>query len=268
MSGATGKLEAWLRQLALLAAVVGLGAATLWWSRAAPTGISPIPLATQPVDVPNRKLRFISCDATRHRLQNDLVLAALRGLSPDFLLVQNIEASDIAAIAAELHMSPAFRPADPGGSWGFAIFSNRPLTDVTALPDASGHDGFRAACMIDRRKMLVATVCIKSHGDVIDEGKELTSAWRSGGPTPLVLGGIFAGPLADEGPVEPTTGWFDALSAFVRIGPGPAVPRIFLSPGWSCTGGGALRGFDVTPYWIEAASASTATATTAPATED
>jgi hypothetical protein len=268
MSGATGKLEAWLRQLALLAAVVGLGAATLWWSRSAPTGISPIPLATQPADVPNRKLRFISCDAARRRLRNDPVLAALRGLSPDFLLMQNVEATDLAAIAAALRMTPIFRPADPDASWGFAIFSNRPLTDVTPLPDASGRDGFWAACSIDQRKMLVGTVSVKSHGDVIDEGKALAAAWRSAGSTPLALGGIFAGPLADEGPVEPTTGWFDALSAFVRIGPGPAVGRIFLSPGWSCTGGGALRGFDVTPYWIEAASASTATATTAPASDD
>jgi hypothetical protein len=220
--------------------------------------------------IPGVKLRFVSCDVNRRRLQEEPVFAEIRRLDPDYLLLQNVDSEDVAPIAEAMGMAKWYHPgvyqpsANLGGSrasWGNCVLSKQQIFEGSAIEGGGGVMGAWAVSAVDGKRFLVGSVHLKQTGDSSPESQQLISAWEKRGSEPIVIGGLFCRELAGDDLVQRGSGWFDALSAFITTD-AMRRPQIFLSPGWSCIRGGVIEGFDLAPAWIDASSSAAATAPT------
>jgi hypothetical protein len=230
------------------------------------TVASPGALLAEPHSlVPDRRLRFVTCDVQRRHLASEPVVAAIKTLAPDYLILQNIGESDARAVADAMHLRSVFLAArqqavsslsDPVGD---AVLAKSPLSK----PESAGWSGLWTSSGIGSKNVLLVSISASPSGGT-DGAHSLTSEWMKRGSPPMVLAAPDL-PRGDEF-AEGKSGWFDALSPWLRVVPGtPAAelgPRIFLSPGWSCVAGGSISGYALTPAWIDASSSAFATTPT------
>jgi hypothetical protein len=239
-----------------------------------PSAQSPGAPAEATSQVPNVRLRFVSCDVNRRHLQAEPVIAEIRRLDPDYLLLQNVYPQDVAPIAEAMGMQKWYQPglfqssANPDGLpalWGNCVLSKQQIFEGSSVE--GGGTAAWAISVVAGKKFLVGSIHLKPAGGSSLESQQLISAWQKKESEPMVIGGLFSGELANDDLVQRGSGLFDALSAFVSTDAARR-PRIFLSPGWSCIRGGVIEGFDLAPAWIDASSSAAATATTRPSAPD
>jgi hypothetical protein len=224
-----------------------------------PPAQSPAAPTSAASSVPDRKLRFVVCDLKGRRPGDEGIFAEIRRLKPDYLLLQDVDSNDLASLVTTMQIRMSYPPNGPQASGNY-LLSNQPLLDGEAIDGGDGIVGGWAASVVDGKKFLVGSVRLSASNGTAEE-QRLIVAWQQRGGEPIVVGGIFAGEPMDDDLVQRETGWFDALPAFV---PSDQLTRerIFLSPGWSCIGGGVVRGGDLSAVWIDAASSAAATTPT------
>lgn len=173
-----------------------LGGAVLWGLFLAPRNRPPAAPAV-PWGTPVRPLRFVTVDLGGVPLAEggDLV-ADLRKLDPDFVLVQNARFNDVLPLAEGLGMAKSFHPRlfqrpDPKAkdAPGDAILSIHALYEarpVAVLPDPDIREGrgVRAVAVVDRVKFVV----VSGVGATDQSRKALEADLRREGPPPTVVG--------------------------------------------------------------------------------
>ena len=217
-------------------------------------------------NVPDQKLRFVVCDVRGHHLQDEPVLKTIAAIHPAFLVLLNVEQSDVLALGERLRMRSVFHPASgsagsAGRALGECVLSEYPLSAA----EPAAEIGMWTSSEVAARKFMIAAISVPAVAASASTEQLLTD-WQQRGSPPFVLAGRFPSKFADDDPVHLRSGWFDALSPWERLLPhsppaGGSI-RILLSPGWSCTAGGTISGYALAPSWIEASSAAVATAPT------
>ena len=228
------------------------------------TGGGPTEAASK---VPDQMLRFIACDVRGRHLQDEPVLAEIKRLNPDYLILQNLEEPDSRALANVLQMHAAFgaglaqSASPPIAQYGNCVLSKQMLSP----PQPAAGIGIWTMSQVGNKSFLIGSIIASSAGSQW-AGNELLADWQKRGSPPIVVAGRFPIRFADNNPVQLHSGWFDGLSAWERLLPRPSSgeqpTQIFLSPGWSCRAGGAISGYDLIPCWVDAGSSASATAPT------
>ncbi len=253
--------------------VVGLfavGGGVLWGLVQAPRATSPAAPAGAPWGVPDRPLRFVSWNVLHLQRGMEAVVADIKKLEPDFVLLQEVESRDVVGLAQALgmqtsHHPKAYHPSvnldGPKATWGNVIFSRHRLYDAGSIPNPGGGSfGVWAVSVVDGRKFLVANVHLsatwnanplhvkRSGENRANELAALVAAWRQRGAPPVVVGGDFNQiPLGDNYAVM-TEHWSDALAAIGKTDTtfraGLRRTRIdyfLVSPQWSAKDGGVVE---------------------------
>lgn len=217
--------------------------------------------------VPDQKLRFITCDVRRRHFQNEPVLAEIKRRNPDYLILQNIEEPDARSLADLLQMHVVFRAAStPSTGPTIVHYGNCVLSkQMLSAPEPAGGIGMWTLSEAGKKSFLIGSISVFSPAGP-SASEELLADWVKNGSPPVVVAGNFPIGFAGNDPVQLHSGWFDGLSAWERLPPQlpSAQPRtqIFLSPGWSCRAGGAIAGYELAPFWVDASSSASATAPT------
>jgi hypothetical protein len=250
----------------MLVCAGGLLLAMRWFTGSTPGALT----AAKLPPVPDRRLRFVTCDVQARRLQSEPVLAEIAKCAPDFLILQNTREADVRAVAEAMHLQFAFAASTHGRGreneepQGNAILAK---AAILSLPPG-GPLGLCVSSSIGPTTVLIAALPSPGSSGAWAVAP-LVAQWKDLGSPPIVLAGAFPGTLEADNLVENETGWFDALSAWPAVVRGTSAaklqPRIFLSAGWSCTGGGLISGYAITPAWIDAGSSAFATTPTAKA---
>ena len=184
-----------------------LGGAVLWGLFLAPRNRPPSAPAV-PWGTPVRPLRFVTIDLGGASVDDggDLV-ADLRKLDPDFVLVQNVRFNDVLPLAEGLGMAKSFHPRlfqrpDPRAkdAPGDVILSIHPLYDarpVAVLPDPDIREGsgVRAVAVVDRVKFVV----VSGVGATDQTRRVLEAELRREGSPPTVVGTGQIRPATGEG---------------------------------------------------------------------
>jgi hypothetical protein len=187
-------------------ALFALGGAVLWGLFQAPRNRAPASPAL-PWGTPGRPLRFVSLDIGGQPGVSDALEAQVRGLDPDFVLVQNVRYDDAVPLAEALGMAKHFHPAlfqraDPRSkdAPGDLLLSPHPLYDAGRVDldaDVSRHDahGVRAVAAIDGVRFLVASGVGATDGT----RRAFDVERRQIGSPPAVLSTGFIRTRRDEG---------------------------------------------------------------------
>jgi endonuclease/exonuclease/phosphatase family metal-dependent hydrolase len=165
---------------------------------------------------PEKPLRFVSYNVMENERGIDRVVAQIRLLRPDFVLLQEVYKRDVDAMARELNSgsltfsstiySPSHNILGRSAEWGNAILSRYPLYECEQIPHPdSGSFGVWAWTMVDNHKFMLASVHLTttwklwSWNHWIDSTstryKELTgmlASWEEQDRPPLIVGGDFA----------------------------------------------------------------------------
>jgi hypothetical protein len=215
-------------------------------------------------NVPDQKLRFVACNVRQRHLLDDPVLKQIKALHPDYLILQNIMEPDAEALAINLKLHLAFRAVagadglstNPAGN---CVLSSNMLSSAESV----GGVGMWATSRVATRQFQIASIDAPMDSGPGGDDR-LLADWQQRGSVPIVLAGRFPRSFSANDPVHLRSGWFDGLSPWERLLPNAptASIEILLSPGWSCTAGGTITGYDLAPSWIDASSSSLATTPT------
>src|SRR4051812_38864877 len=136
------------RGVAVILGIFLVGGAVLW-------GLFHVPHAPPgppaPADVkwgvPARRLRFVSYNILHDQRGMSGVVAEVKKLDPDFVLMQEVEYADVVGLASALGMQANFHPslyypsvnlAGPRSSWGNLILSRHPMYEGGSIPNPGG----------------------------------------------------------------------------------------------------------------------------------
>src|SRR6185369_2293880 len=87
----------------LVLGLFALGGAVLWGMFLSPRSPASPPAPAEAVfGVPDRKLRFVSYNILHNQLGLDAVVAQIKKLEPDFVLLQEVESRDLIDLAQGL----------------------------------------------------------------------------------------------------------------------------------------------------------------------
>ncbi len=150
--------------------------------RYAPTSPGTQSLTYVSPQVPEAKLRFVWLDARQTRIAGSPLIAKLRKLSPDYLLAENVDLSDLTPLSQALGMdknavSQNF-PLTDGKASGVCAMSKYPLLDGKPL---SGIPGISAVSTVQGRKFMVAMIRTGNDGDRRLDASALIAYWRLDG---------------------------------------------------------------------------------------
>jgi endonuclease/exonuclease/phosphatase family metal-dependent hydrolase len=206
------------------------------------------------------------------------VLDAIRSERPDFVFLQEVERRDLSRMAAALDMLPAAYYASENlagtfASWGNAILSRYPLSDVASIPNPGGGSfGVWATAVVDEARFKVACVhlsatwkanpkhLIDSSNNRWKELSNLVKAWEEAGSPPIVVGGDFNQLAIHNNYALMTRHWRDALkelgsveftfsTKLVRT----RIDYFLVSKEWRVLSGGVgtSQASDHRPIWVE-----------------
>jgi endonuclease/exonuclease/phosphatase family metal-dependent hydrolase len=180
--------------------------------------------------VPARPIKIVSYNILHNQRGIDRVIAEIRRLDPDFVLLQEVERSDLSRMTEALGSLPAIYHASEnlaGGSasWGNAILSKHRLYDAGTIPNPGGGSfGVWGTAVLDGRKFVVANVHLSatwnanpSHLKQSGENRwrelsNLVKAWQDRGSPPIVVGGDFNQIAFGNNYALMTRDWSDVLA--------------------------------------------------------
>ena len=190
-----------------------LGGAVLWGLYQAPRATSPAAPPATEWGAPDRPVRVASFNALHLQRGLDAVVAEVRKVEPDFVLLQEVDSRDVVSLAAALGMRQHHHPnafersanlAGPKATWGNVIFAKHSLYDAGPIPNPGGGSfGVWATTVVDGKKFVVANVHLSAapgaglphvNASGGDRGKEIANllrAWHERGSPPIVAGGNF-----------------------------------------------------------------------------
>ena len=219
-----------------------------WAARGA--GSPPPPSAAW--GVPDRPLRFVSCNILHGELGLPRVIDEIRKLQPDFILLQKVEREHLSTMTRELRSMPAVYHASenlagPRASWGNAILSRHRLYEGQSIPNPGGGSfGIWATAAIDGKKFRVACVHLSDNKDLTNLVKASEDA------VPIVLGGDFNQVAIHNNSELMTRHWTNALRA---LGKDQNIRTycFLVSKEWKVIDGGAVESDspDHRPIWIK-----------------
>ena len=180
---------------------------------------------------PDKPVRFVSYNILHNQRGIARVIDEIGKLDPDFVLLQEVERSDVTQMSQTLGRFPAIYHASENlagahASWGNAILSRHPLYDAGSIPNPGGGSfGVWATAVIDNKKFVVADVhlsatwnanpahLIESSNNRWKELSNLVAAWQAAGSPPIVIGGDFNQLAIHNNYALMTKDWTDALAA-------------------------------------------------------
>jgi endonuclease/exonuclease/phosphatase family metal-dependent hydrolase len=171
---------------------------------------------------PERQVRIVSFNIQHCRRGTRVVIDELAKFKPDFVLLQEVEKSDLTILADSFGGAPAIYHASEnlGGrraSWGNAILSLHPLYDAGTIPDTgSGSFGVWATAVVDNKKFKIASVHLAAGESGDKELSGLMENWRSAGSPPIIVGANFERAFSSLGHALMTKDWTDGLTALKR----------------------------------------------------
>ena len=188
----------------VIVAMFALGGAVLWGLYQAPRARAPASPQV-PWAAPHRPLRVVSVDAdaggeTAPTVEQ--ILAAVRPLDADFVLLQRVRSEDAAPLAEGLAMQRTFHPqcfqalgTRPRGPIGCLVLSKHPLYDARPLRrEAPGSPcfGVRVVAVVEGSRFSVVSA---RPGDTAAPAtdRELAEALRAPGSPPTMTGVADAG---------------------------------------------------------------------------
>ncbi|HYO11062.1 MAG TPA: endonuclease/exonuclease/phosphatase family protein [Tepidisphaeraceae bacterium] len=280
----------------LVLGLFAVGGAMLWGLFLAPRPSSPAAPAGVGWGVPGRTLRFVSYNVLHNQRGIENVVAAIKPLDADFVLLQEAESRHATDLARALGMTQTYHPrlyersanlAGPRATWGNLILSRHPMYDAGPIPNPGGGSfGVWAVAVIEDKKFLLANVHLSATWNAnpkhlkesgVNRHKELTAlrdAWRARGSPPAVIGGDFNQIPMGNNYALMTERWTDALGALGQtgstFGEGLLRTRIdyfLITDAWKPLGGGiiAADASDHRPIWVDLSPAAPPTAAAPPA---
>jgi endonuclease/exonuclease/phosphatase (EEP) superfamily protein YafD len=254
----------------LVLGLFALGGAVLWGLFHAPRATSPAAPATAEWGVPARPLRFVSFNVLHLQRGTDGVVAAIKALDPDFVLLQEVESRDVVGLAQALGMQRSHHPNayhasvnldGPKATWGNLILSRHPLYEAGSIPNPGGGSfGVWAITEVDGKKFVVANVHLsatwKANPLHVKESGEnrarelaaLAGSWRERGSPPIIIGGDFNQIPFGNNYAAMTEHWSDALAALgkndMTFRTGLLQTRVdymLASQQWLATAGGVVQ---------------------------
>jgi hypothetical protein len=153
------------------------------------------PPASAVWSLPEKLIKIVSFDIQHSRQGNRAVLAEISRLNADFVLLQNVNKSDLTVLSEAFSSVPAIYHGSENlvgksANWGNAIFSRYPVYEagtVTAGKEPSF--GVWATAVIGNCKFKIASIHL---ADSEVELAELLQAWRAIGAAPIIVGGDVA----------------------------------------------------------------------------
>jgi endonuclease/exonuclease/phosphatase family metal-dependent hydrolase len=206
------------------------------------------------------------------------VLEDIRRERPDFVFLQEVEKRDLSQMTEALDMLPPAYHASTNlagmfASWGNAILSRHPLSEVESIPNPGGGSfGVWATAVVDGTRFKVACVhlsatwkanpkhLIDSSNNRWKELSNLVKGWEEAGSPPIIVGGDFNQLPIHNNYELMTRHWRDALKdlgkAESTFSAGPLRTRIdyfLVSKEWRVLAGGvgASEASDHRPIWVE-----------------
>jgi endonuclease/exonuclease/phosphatase family metal-dependent hydrolase len=236
------------------------------------------PPASAAWGVPDRPLRFVSYNILHNERGMPRVIAEIKKLDADFILLQEIEREHLSAMTRELGSLPAVYHASENlagrASWGNAILSKHRLYEGKSIPNAGGGSfGVWATAAIDGKKFRVACVHLSAtykfdlkhfEESAVNRYKELANlvkAWEDAGQPPIVLGGDFNQLAVNNNYELMTRHGSDALkglgkdqNTFRHKLLATRIDYFLVSKEWKAIDGGVVDGdaSDHRPIWIKA----------------
>jgi len=234
--------------------LIVFGAIILGGLYLAPKGHAPIVPPNVPAGVPGRSLRFVCYDMARQHPQNDPLFAAIAGLRPDYVLLQDVEEDDAIQIAELLQMQRSFHPqlyqrsehlAGRKGTWGNLILSRQDLYDGAPIGGIRGGFGATALSVVDGKQFRVA--CIHLAGGEMGgaETADLRKLAASQIGLPFVVTVLASDPAPPGG-----------LSFLTRAA-GSEGEWMYTSGDWvvGAMGSASASGKGAAPMWVDLAAA-------------
>jgi hypothetical protein len=203
------------------------GGAVLWGLYLAPRARSPV---SPPVRwaAPTRPLRFVSIDCAAGgdgAPTPEQVVAGVRPLDADFVMLQRVRSEDAVSLAEGLGMQRTFHPqcfqalgTRPRGAVGCLILSKHPVYEAQPVRHGARDApcvGVRVVAVVDRSRFAIVSAAPTTVPGSAD-------AWRGDGIAPTVAG------VADAGGAIVA----DARWAPTRAGTAP-LPRSSVSIRWA-----------------------------------
>jgi endonuclease/exonuclease/phosphatase family metal-dependent hydrolase len=226
--------------------------------------------ATVPSSVSGRRqpdIRIVSYNVHHCARGRDRIIAALRRLDADFVLLQEIHEPDVEPLAEALKMTPAFAknwPLASNNAQGQAIFaaSRFRIENARPISDSATHAcGVAVDCRIDGRRVTLMSVHLiptmrpsirhirETEGWRNDQIRKIIGFWHEAGRPSLILGGDF-----NQLPVGPnytllTSTFIDAMARLDRTehtcfynGMESRVDYIFCTADWITKAGEVVAG--------------------------
>jgi endonuclease/exonuclease/phosphatase family metal-dependent hydrolase len=186
---------------------------------------------------PDHPVKFVSYNILHNRRGIARVIDEIGKLDPDFVLLQEVDRSDVTQMSQALGRFPAIYHASenlagPHASWGNAILSRHPLYDASSIPNPGGGSfGVWATAVVDNKKFLLGNVhlsatwnanpahLVESSNNRWKELTNLVQAWQSAGSPPIVIGGDFNQLALGNNYALMTQHWSDALKTLGKDQP-------------------------------------------------
>ena len=232
-------------------AMFAFGGAVLWGLYRAPRSTTPASPGV-PWAAPSRPVRFVSVDAGAPRDDAprddapsvEAIVAAVRPLEPDFVLLQRVRSEDAVPLAEGLGMRRSFHPrvfralgTRPRGPVGCLVLSKHPLYDARPLQNSApggGCFGVWAVSVVEGSRFAIVSARLSD-----TTSADLARAWTEAASPPTIAGVGF-----EKGPARPTN-WHDLVQ--------DAVPQSIIADGsWAARGTGAAVGAKPAVMWVTA----------------
>jgi endonuclease/exonuclease/phosphatase family metal-dependent hydrolase len=227
---------------------------------------------------PEKAIRVVSYNILHNQRGMKGVLDEIRKQRPDFVFLQEVENGDLSQMTDALETLPAAYRASTnlagiGATWGNAILSRHPLSDVESIPNPGGGSfGVWATAVVDGTKFKVACVhlsatwkanphhLIESSNNRWKELSNLVKGWEDAGSRPMVVGGDFNQLALHNNYSLMTRHWRDALKELGKDTPTfvtgfvpTRIDYLLVSKEWRVLAGGVgqSEASDHRSIWVE-----------------
>lgn len=220
---------------------------------------------------PAQPVRVVSYNIMKNEGGRDRIVAEVRRLRPDVVLLQEVPEADVRALKRDLGMTGVFAPHPYWPQEGLAIFSWHRIENGRGLMDDRRTFAVVADVTVGRARFRAASVHLEATRGVHElfaservrrrEIDHLLSDWRASGSVPIVVGGDFNQPPVGGNYRRMVGPWTDVLRRLGHTqytcnyrGLKTRIDYVLTSPEWTATAGGVTDdagASDHRPVWAE-----------------